>query len=120
MAAYCWPQTGAHAFQATRRYLERTLVLETTFSTATGSVTLVDALAVGRNDRGHQLGAGAPSALLRRVTGVAGSVELSVVDHGDHLTRANRVSGPDGHRLQIARGLRVEHGAPQRRDVRRE
>jgi alpha,alpha-trehalase len=64
--------------EATRRYVEDTMVLETTFRTATGTVVLVDALAVGRNERGHELGAGAPSVLMRRVSGVAGDVELEL------------------------------------------
>ncbi len=62
----------------TRRYLPETMVLETTFRTATGTAVLVDALAVGRNERGHELGADAPSALLRRVTGMDGTVEFAV------------------------------------------
>ena len=73
-----WSIAPTHGYEVTRRYLDRTMVLETTFTTATGSVTLVDTLAVGRNERGHNLGAGAPSALLRQVTGVAGAVELAV------------------------------------------
>src|SRR5205823_13083210 len=63
---------------ATRRYVDDTMVLATTFHTATGSVTLVDGLAVGRNERGHELGKGAISAVLRRVTGVEGEVELEL------------------------------------------
>ena len=43
-----------------------------TFTTAGGSVTLTDALAVGRNERGHGVGAGAVGALLRRVSGSRG------------------------------------------------
>ena len=64
--------------EATRRYVEDTMVLETTFRTATGTVVLADALAVGRNERGHELGAGAPSVLMRRVSGVTGDVELEL------------------------------------------
>jgi alpha,alpha-trehalase len=64
--------------EATRRYVEDTMVLETTFRTATGTVVLVDALAVGRNERGHELGAGAPSVLMRRVSGVTGDVDLEL------------------------------------------
>jgi GH15 family glucan-1,4-alpha-glucosidase len=62
--------------QATRRYVDDTMVLETTFRTATGTATLVDALAVGPNERGHELGAGPPSLLLRQVTGIDGAVDL--------------------------------------------
>ncbi|HET6664807.1 MAG TPA: glycoside hydrolase family 15 protein, partial [Acidimicrobiales bacterium] len=39
---------------------------------------LTDALAVGRNERGHELGAGAVGTVLRRVVGVAGSVDLEL------------------------------------------
>jgi alpha,alpha-trehalase len=64
--------------EVSRRYVEDTMVLETTFRTPTGTVALVDALAVGPNERGHMLGAGAPSVLLRRVAGVQGDVELEL------------------------------------------
>jgi GH15 family glucan-1,4-alpha-glucosidase len=62
--------------EVTRRYVDDTLVLETTFRTATGTAVLVDALAVGRNERGHSLGADAPSALLRQITGTSGETEI--------------------------------------------
>src|SRR5512133_1099578 len=61
-----------------RRYVEQAMALETTFTTATGTVVLTDALAVGRNDRGHELGAGSPGVLLRRVACTEGTVELEV------------------------------------------
>ena len=51
---------GVPGAAATRRYLDQTMALETTFRTPTGTAVLVDALAVGRNDRGHELGAGSP------------------------------------------------------------
>lgn len=73
-----WSIRPTDEAQTTRRYVDDTMVLETTFTTSTGSLTLVDALAVGRNERGHELGAGAPSAVLRRVTAVEGSVELEL------------------------------------------
>ncbi len=71
-----WSIRPVEAFQSTRRYLEKTMVLETAFTTATGSVTLVDALATGPGDRGHGLGAGASSLLIRQVQGVRGQVDL--------------------------------------------
>ena len=61
-----------------RRYIDRTMVLETTFSTATGTVTLTDALATGARERGHQLGHRPPHLLIRRVTGVTGRVEMTL------------------------------------------
>ena len=69
---------GDTPFETTRRYLPDTMLLETTFTTAGGTVTLTDALAVGRNERGHELGAGAVGTVLRRVVGVAGSVDLEL------------------------------------------
>jgi alpha,alpha-trehalase len=68
----------AGEFAATRRYLDQTMVLATTFTTATGVAVLTDALAVGRNDRGHALGAGSPGVLLRRVACTEGTVELEL------------------------------------------
>ncbi len=64
--------------EITRRYVEDTMLLETTFTTPTGAMTLVDALAVGRNERGHELGAGAPSVVLRRVRGIQGEVDVEL------------------------------------------
>ena len=73
-----WSIRPAGRFEASRTYIEDTLLLQTTFHTPTGIATLVDALAVGRNDRGHELGAGATSTLVRRVNGVEGEVGLEL------------------------------------------
>jgi GH15 family glucan-1,4-alpha-glucosidase len=77
-AAGHWSIRPAGPFRATRRYLDKTMVLETTFSTEAGSVTLTDALAMGATERGHDLGGGAPGLLLRQVTGLQGQVELDI------------------------------------------
>ncbi len=77
-AAGHWSIRPVESAEITRRYLPETMILETTFRTATGTAVLVDALAVGPNERGHELGAGAPSALLRQVTGVEGTLDLDV------------------------------------------
>jgi alpha,alpha-trehalase len=53
-----------------------TLVLETTFTTETGSVRLRDALVFAEEQRHHDLGLDAPHELLRSLEGVAGKVEL--------------------------------------------
>ena len=73
-----WSIRATRATQVTRRYLDRTMVLETTFRTPTGTVTITDALAMGDGNRGHDLGRGAPHVLLRRATCLEGEVDLSV------------------------------------------
>ena len=73
-----WSIRAAGATQVTRRYLDRTMVLETTFRTPTGTVAITDALAMGEGNRGHELGKDAPHLLLRRATCLEGEVELSL------------------------------------------
>jgi alpha,alpha-trehalase len=68
----------AGEFRASRRYVDQTMVLETTFTTAGGTAVLTDALALGRDDRGHQLGAGSPVVLLRRLICTNGEVDAEV------------------------------------------
>jgi GH15 family glucan-1,4-alpha-glucosidase len=65
-------------FQVSRAYVDRTMALETTFRAAAGTAVLTDAMAVGRNDRGHDLGAGSPGVLLRRLTCTDGELEVEV------------------------------------------
>lgn len=64
--------------RVTRRYLEDTMVLETTFETGHGTVVLTDALAVGKNERGHDLGANSPHVLIRKVECTRGQVDVEV------------------------------------------
>src|SRR5580704_8801046 len=65
-------------FQASRAYVDRTMTLATTFGTPAGTAVLTDAMAVGRDDRGHHLGAGSPGVLLRRLTCTAGEIDVDV------------------------------------------
>ena len=58
-------------YRSERRYLPGTLVIETTFTTETGSVKLTDAMAFAEGQRDHELGMGAPHLLLRCVEGVS-------------------------------------------------
>src|SRR4051794_17644015 len=51
-----WSIRPSLPYQVSRRYLGRTMVLETTFRTPSGTVTLTDALLTGRHDGGHRLG----------------------------------------------------------------
>jgi GH15 family glucan-1,4-alpha-glucosidase len=71
-----WSVWAASATQVTRRYVGRTMVLETIFRTPTGRVAITDALAMGDGNRGHQLGKDAPHLLLRRATCLEGEVDL--------------------------------------------
>jgi alpha,alpha-trehalase len=68
----------AGEFQVSRRYLDQTLVLETTFTTAGGTAVLTDALAFGRNERGHGLGARSPGTLLRSLACTDGEIQAEI------------------------------------------
>jgi alpha,alpha-trehalase len=73
-----WSIQAVGRTQVTRRYLDRTMVLETTTVTPDGTVVMTDALAMGAGNRGHDLGKNAPHLLLRRVTCTAGEVDLDL------------------------------------------
>jgi GH15 family glucan-1,4-alpha-glucosidase len=73
-----WSLRPAGEAEISRRYLEGTMVLETTFRTPTGTVVLLDAMATGPDEQGHELGQSSPGVLLRRATCVEGRVALEV------------------------------------------
>ena len=52
-----WSLRASGAVAVARRYLDRSMVLETTFRTATGVAVVVDGLVTGDGNRGHDLGA---------------------------------------------------------------
>src|SRR5688572_14013186 len=60
-----------------REYVDRTLVLRTTFTCESGELVLTDALVLGPPGDPHQLGVGAPHALARTVTCTSGTVEVA-------------------------------------------
>jgi alpha,alpha-trehalase len=64
------------SYASERRYLPGTLVVETTFTTDSGSVRLRDAMAFAEGQRGHGLGHDAPHEVLRSVEGLSGTVAL--------------------------------------------
>ncbi len=70
--------TPAGEFQASRAYADQSLVLETTFTTASGTAVLTDAMAMGRNERGHALGTGSPGVVLRRLACSSGEMDIEV------------------------------------------
>ena len=65
-------------FQASRAYVDQTMALETTFRTGAGTVVLTDAMAMGRDDRGHGLGAGSPGVLMRQLRCTEGKLDVDV------------------------------------------
>ncbi len=73
-----WSIRPAGSFSSERRYLPGTLVIETVFTTDTGGVRVVDAMAFAAGQRGHALGYDAPHEVLRSVEGISGSVELAM------------------------------------------
>lgn len=77
-AAGRWSIRPVGECHARRRYCDGALVLETTFQTPRGEAVLTDAMAVGANERGHELGAEAPHALLRQIRCTHGSMELEL------------------------------------------
>ncbi|HZD22579.1 MAG TPA: glycoside hydrolase family 15 protein, partial [Acidimicrobiia bacterium] len=62
----------------TRRYQDGSLVLVTTFDTATGMVEITDTLAMAEGVRGHDLGQDSPHVLLRHARCLDGRVELDI------------------------------------------
>ncbi|HSE08781.1 MAG TPA: glycoside hydrolase family 15 protein [Nocardioidaceae bacterium] len=73
-----WSIRPTGTFTTSRRYVDETLVLETTFQTDDGSVVLTDALAMGPDNEGHSIGKNAPHVLLRSLHCTAGEVEMEV------------------------------------------
>jgi alpha,alpha-trehalase len=65
-------------FRASRAYVDQTMALETTFRADTGVAVLTDAMAMGRNVRGHDLGAGSPGVLMRRLQCTQGRLDVDV------------------------------------------
>ncbi|MDQ6874800.1 MAG: DUF5911 domain-containing protein, partial [Actinomycetota bacterium] len=76
-AAGHWTLRPVGDFSAERRYVGDSLVLETVHRTATGTVTVRDALLLEPGARGHRIGRVSPHALLRQVEGVQGSVRMA-------------------------------------------
>jgi GH15 family glucan-1,4-alpha-glucosidase len=93
-----WSIRPSVPHEVSRRYVEQTMVLETTFHTETGTVTLTDALLTGPDDGGHRLGVGVPHLLLRRVACADGQVPMEI-EYGprpEYGLIAPILSGVDG------------------------
>ncbi len=73
-----WSIHAVGASETHRRYIDNTMVIETRFITPTGVAVLVDAMAIGRNERGHELGVASPGVVLRSISCESGSVEIEL------------------------------------------
>src|SRR5918911_1321248 len=71
-----WSLRPVQDARTTRRYVDDTMVLETTYWSQSGTCTLTDAMALDPTEHGHDLGAGAPRLLVRVIECVEGEMEL--------------------------------------------
>ncbi|MDP9354460.1 MAG: glycoside hydrolase family 15 protein [Chloroflexota bacterium] len=71
-----WSIKPAGDYTVERRYVPGTLVLETTFTTASGRMRLRDAMTFADGQRVHDLGLASPHELVRLVEGVSGAVDV--------------------------------------------
>jgi alpha,alpha-trehalase len=128
-----WSIRPAGECTAERRYLDGTLVIETTFTTVTGTVRLRDAMAFAEGQRGHDLGYDAPHELLRAVEGVSGEVELELAprpeyglitplirleDGGARTFGSGRMAERSAVPLELAPGRPHRRGPPRRQGLR--
>jgi GH15 family glucan-1,4-alpha-glucosidase len=65
-------------YTVSRAYATDTMVLRTSFQTASGTLCLTDALVFELGARGHEIGLRSPHVLVRRVEVLAGQVEFTV------------------------------------------
>lgn len=73
-----WEVAPTGTWASSRRYLDGALVLETTFTTDTGTLVVTDAMAMGPDNGGHRLGVDVPHLLVRRVEVTDGTVEVEI------------------------------------------
>jgi GH15 family glucan-1,4-alpha-glucosidase len=73
-----WSIQARGMTRSSRRYEEQAMVLHTTFETDSGTAVLTDAMALGKDERGHDIGKGAPHCLLRTIVCTAGKVFIDV------------------------------------------
>lgn len=91
-----WSLQPVEPAQVRRRYLEDTLVLETTLTGSSGEVRLRECLALDPDARGHDVGYRTPQLLVRSVRGVRGRMRMRCefaprVEYG--LTRPHLETG---------------------------
>jgi GH15 family glucan-1,4-alpha-glucosidase len=73
-----WSLTPRGTLRAHRQYLPDSMVLQTTFETDGGTVELIDSLALGTDERGHNIGRASPHCLIRSLRCVTGAVQIDL------------------------------------------
>jgi len=117
-----WALRPMGGFTSERSYVGDTLVLRTLFRTATGAVTVTDALLLEPGAQGHEIGLNSPHVLLRQVQGQEGIVRIGTdlsprMEYGrtePHLELfpggARATGGPVTLTLRTDMPLRVDDG----------
>lgn len=89
-----------------RTYVDGSLVLRTSFETGSGSVEIVDALALSPTDRPHHIGRAVPHLLARLVRGTSGTVRMTteLCPRFDYGMTVPRMEQDDDGGVTIRRG----------------
>ncbi len=103
-AGHCLVAPADPDYTARWSYRARGLVLETRWSGPRGELIVTDAMALGRRERGHDLGHTSPGVLLRRARCTSGTVRVRV----EYAPRPE--FGLVHPRLDVTRGGVVSHG----------
>lgn len=107
-----WSLRPVGEWTSHREYLPGTLVLRTTFVTDSGTVAVTDALALEHRARGHEIGRRSPHAVLRRVDGLDGLVEMTMT------FRPQMEYGLTTPHISLCEGGAQAHGGPVRLTLR--
>ena len=73
-----WSVAAVDGGEVTRRYLDGTMALETIVQTDRASARIIEAMSLGPDERGHDLGRGAPGTVLRVIEGIEGELEFAM------------------------------------------
>ena len=103
-----WSLRPERGYRSERQYVGDSLVLRTLFHTATGDISVTDALALAPGARGHDVGLRSPHMLLRRVEGVAGTVAMT-----SELAPRMEYGRTEPHLSQVEGGVRALGGPVQ-------
>lgn len=72
-----WSLLPTEPYESERQYADGSLVLRTTYRTASGEARVTDALLFDSGARGHDIGLRSPARLVRHIVGVSGTVTFA-------------------------------------------